>query len=833
MKTHKRHHFHQLLAATLAVGSTFQMIAPVLADGTAPGTQIKNSATATFTDGTTNYNATSNEIVITVAEVAGINITAQTPSVTNPNAGDTLFVDYLITNTGNDPTQFFIPGVATLSNTTAFSQNGPIQIVEVNGTALGTPKDVPNAGDNTGNLLGTMGATSGSIPANGTIKVRIPIKVSASAIAGQTLTVALGETSPANGQNQDRTGNAGTKDVYTVDNANGVGGETNSTSPSNGVREAMATSTPITVNARQQAFATVLKALSSYNNNNTPNNLLDDTLLYKLALRVENPTTPPPGLVASDLYGTTINVNNSTATPYVLVSDAIPAGMQLSATNPVGPANWTPVYTTDALTTSPLQAKWTTTRPTSGTITRIGFIYDTTTTPLSKGASGTGNTISGFNFTVTPQAGFTGGQVANIAQVLGQSQPGAVVPGTSTQIVYDESGDQTSNNGLGGNNPDPTTGGASATSGGINNGVANPAVDGTDTGTGNDPTNTSNTNQGNTTNTHGEDSVFNFAATPLNGPYNHPDATGPNDNNDDFTNKSIVVPAGLSPSTNLTDAQTTPTDFNNTIKNTSGGSQDISVIPTPPTTASDLIDNTKVTITDTVTSNSATYIYTAASGFTFSTGTGGTTATKPVKLTVPSGGTANYKVTVDLPDNVPQLKGYPVPITAFVDTNNSGSPTGNPSNITIDRLYTNYLSLVKEARLLEANGTPVTGPAGTFTNNPTDLSAAATPGRIIEYRITYKNISTTGGTNSVILPANSLVIKEDGSAGANTWFSSTTDPKYPTPAIGTATDTPGTGGTAGTISVTVNGTDIQVYTDTVTTVDPGKDGTFTFQRKIK
>ena len=557
-------------------------------------------------------------------------------------------------------------------------------------------------------------------------------------------------------------------------------------------------------------------------------------MVYKLALRVENPTTPPAGLVASDLYGTTISVDNSTAKSYVLVSDAIPAGMQLSATNPVVPANWTAVYTTDTLTTSPLQAKWTTTRPTSGTIARVGFIYDTTTTPLSKGVAGTGNTISGFSFTVTPQAGFTGGQVANIAQVLGQSQPGAVVPGTSTQIVYDESGDQTSNNGLGANNPDPTTGGASATSGGINNGVANPAVDGTDPGTGTDPTNISNTNLGTTTNTHGEDNVFTIATTPLNGPDGKPDATGPNGNNDDFTNKSIVVTAGLSPSTNLTDAQTTPTDFNNTIKNTSGGPQDISVIPTPPTPTSDLIDNTKVTITDTLTpTNSATYTYTAASGFTFSSGTGGTTATKPVKLTVPSGGTANYKVTVDLPGNVPQLKGYPVPITAFVDTNNTGSPTGNPSNITIDRLYTNYLSLVKEARLLEANGTPVTGPAGTFTNSPTDLSAAATPGRIIEYRITYKNISTTGGTNSVILPANSLVIKEDGSAGANTWFSSTTDPKYPTPANGSATDTPGTGGTAGTITVTVNGTDIQVYTDTVTKVDPGKDGTFTFQRKIK
>ena len=76
MKTCPHSCLRHLLAATLAIGSTFQLIAPVLADGTAAGTAIKNTATGTFTDGTTNYTTTSNEVTIDVLEVAGIALVA-------------------------------------------------------------------------------------------------------------------------------------------------------------------------------------------------------------------------------------------------------------------------------------------------------------------------------------------------------------------------------------------------------------------------------------------------------------------------------------------------------------------------------------------------------------------------------------------------------------------------------------------------------------------------------------------------------------------------------------------------------------------------------------
>ena len=829
-----------LFAATLAIGSAFPLISPVLAQSTSAGTNITNTATGTFSDGTTTYNTTSNQVTIAVSEISGIALTAQAPTVSNPNANDNLTVDFVVTNTGNDPTQFFIPGTATLSNTTAFSQNGQIQIVALNGTTLGAPVNVPAAGGSTGTLL-----TNPTIPATtGTVTIRVPIKALASATAGSTTTVALGNTTPANGQNIVLT-NPGVdnKKLYTVDNANGVGGETNTTTPNNGTVEAMATSSAITVAARLQSFATVLKAVGNYTNNGTPNNLADDILTYKLALRVENPTNPPAGLVTSDLYGTQLNVNASTATPYVLVSDAIPAGLQLGATASItAPAGWVVVYTQDSLTTvNALAANWVTTRPTTGgPITRIGFVFSTATAPISKGTAGTGTTVPGFAFALTPMAGFTGGQIANIAQTFGQSQPGAVVPGTSTQIVYDESGDQNSNNSLGGSNPDPTTaGGIAAANGGITSGVANPAADGTDPGTGNDPT-AATTNQGLDTGANagtkpagGEDNVFTIAATPLNGPTGQPGATGPTDTNDDYTNKSIVVPPNTPPTALLTDAQTPPVVFNNSVQNTSGSPQPISVLPTPPATTTALPDGTKVTVTNPATGgSSATYTYTSAGGFAFLSGTGGTSATVPVKITIPGGGTVPYTVTIDLPDNTPQLQGFPVPITAFVDTNNDGNPTGDPSNITIDRLYTNYLSLVKEARILEADGTtPVAGNAGTFTTVQADLSAAATPGRVIEYRITYKNISISGGTNNVGLPANNLVITENGSTLPNNWFGTTIDPKYPTNGgVGSAVDA------GGTITVTTSGApaDIQEYKNTVVKVDPGSaGGTFVFQRKIK
>ncbi len=868
-KNISRNSYKHFLAATLLMSGALALATPVLADGTVAGTGISNTATATYTDpvtdptGTAPIPATSNTVQITVSEVAGITVVAQPPSASAPNAGDTLYVDFEITNTGNDPTQFFIPGTATLSNTTSFSQ-GTIQVVAVNGTPLTTAVDVPATGATTSTL--GVGA-SGSILATGSITVRVPITVSSIATATTPLTVALGNTATANQQNQSyvAAGVSGTPspavDVYTQDNpaVNGTTQELNATSPVNGEREAMSTSTSIIVAARQQAFASLLKAASSYSNSTTPNVLTDDILTYSLALRVENPATGG-GLVATDLRATQVNVDGSNVNR-VLISDAIPANTQLSAATPTAPSGWTPVYTTTTITatSTPLQANWVTIRPTSGTITRVGFINNG---PITKGTT-VGAPGSFFTFSVTPTAAFTGGQVANLGQVFGQSQTGTIIAGTATQIVYDESGDQTANDGLIGNNPDSSSGGTAAASGGISNGVASPAADGTDSGTGTDPTNTGTTNLGLDTGVNagtkpagGEDTIYTIAAVPLNGPSGQPGAVGPGgatDTNNDFSNRSLIPPAGLNPATALTDAQTTAVTFTNTVQNTSAASQVIALLPTPPAVATDLPDNTKIIITNGT--DIANYTYTAAGGFVFAAGTGptastGTTATSPIKLTVAGGGTANYTVTVDLPAAA-QLTGYPVPITSFIDQNNNGVPdTAEPNNRTIDRVYTGYLKLLKKSKILQGTGPAVSAADAVLDATP----KSPAPGNIIEYQVSYQNISLPAGsgTGNVVLNAANVTITENGTigGGGNNWAldnaapagvidtsnvaSSATDPTAG--AVITFFSGAGpnpTGSATTTTSGTTQATDVTKYVDTLSTpLTPGATGTFTFQRKL-
>jgi hypothetical protein len=847
MKTSNKARLRYALATTLAVGASLHG-APVWADGTPAGTPITNKATATFTDGTTTYDSTSNEVVINVSEIAGISLEAGPVPTVSPTQGQTFYIEYTITNTGNDPTQFFIPGQATLSDNVNFSQDAlsdatKIEIVKVNGALLpaGPRVFVPSGGGATGSLLG---AGLGSILPGQTVTIRVPVKVSITAPSESVTTVTIGQTNPINSALRDTRNLAqtvGPKDIFTFDNTtvSGATGETNTTPPTNGILEAMVTSAEIKIGSRLQAFATILKTASYVPG--LPNTLTDDALTYSLALKVDPPTPLPAGLAASDLHGTKLDVTGSGINDrFVLVSDAIPTGLQLAATTPLATteANWSPVYSTTpiAANATALTATWIIGQPPTGTaVTRVGFIYNTDT----KGALPQGATVYRFTIATTPTPTFTGGTIANIAQTFGQSAPGNPSPGTPTQIVYDESGDLDSNNGLDGSNPDALV------PGGITNGVADPDKDGTDKN-GNNTGGDGGTAPGaNGTNTKGgEDTIVTISVAPFNGPFNKADAIGPTNNNDDFTNKSIVVPPNLSPTQTLTDDETPPKTFDNTVQNTSGGSQIISIRPIAPTTATDLPAGTKVTIVGPT--STATYTY-DGNKFDFTSGTVGLTSTTiPVQLTVPAGGLVNYQTIIDLPNGVEQFKAFPVPIAAFIDAGGAsanGFPdTGEPSNITIDRLYTNYLKLFKEARILEKDGTTaVAGIAGLFsTAQPTvsaaaieaALSTAAIPGRIIEYRITYTNISISGGTGSVTLPANNLVITENGSAGSNTWGLYTLDPKYPTPATGSAVDALNT--TIG-IEVTTGGSPINIneYRYKVIAVPPQGTGSFTFQRQIK
>jgi len=836
----QRYYYQSLIATALLSGSLFQFLAPVLADGTTAGTSISNTATATYEDpnspGTT-INATSNTVVVTVAEVAGITVSASgvtdatsSPTNTTVQVGDLLIYTYTLTNVGNDPTQFRIPNLATTTGPGTVSGTLP------NG---GTPNNLQystDGGQTWQNITSTEVFTP-SVSPGGTVLVRVPVTVQAGAQTNDVITVTLGNT-PGGAQNQLRNPDGG--DVYTADNPDGTLNEVPGV-PVNGTREASATQQiQVGLTVKTYTLATVLKIRSGYNNAGTTA-ITDDKLTYDLSLRVESNDPTGQGITPAALTGTNINVDGGVGT-YILVSDAIPAGTDL-AVAPTPPPGWQAVYTTDPVTGDANTANWKT-FPLKGAdtlpgITRVGFINNPATiTSIAPGA-----TVTGFSIQLAVESTATSPlTVANIAQLFGQTP-------TSNLPVYDESGDQNPSNynGPPGNMTPPlgTDGNADGVPDtfSVDDGYINtPTTPETGTDTGNN--NTGDGTPG------GEANVFTLQAPVtsaiLNGPQNAPDATGPSGGtNDDFTNKSSLVPAGTAPGSTL-DPQSV--GFTNTIKNSGTDPGVLKIEPTLPTVPGDLPNDTKVTITY----NSQSAVYTYNNGaFTLSSGTA---------ITIPNfapNTTLNYGVEVDLPPGT-QLstdinRGFPVPIIASIDNYTTDSnadgikDTGNDNifdstNTTIDRVYTGYLKLLKVSRVLQGTGPVVQGNDGTFSTDPKKPA----PGNIIEYQIQYSNISEAqSGTGNVILNADKVVIIEDGTQSPNNWAkdNDASGQIDTSNIVGSAKDSgsatiqffsgnPATSSGIDQTGTTVN-TDVTKYVDTVTgVIAPGVQRTFTFQRRV-
>jgi len=807
-KSVKRRYYHSLVATALLTGGIFQLIAPALADGTAAGTQINNTATATYQDpnnpGTT-INATSNTVQVIVAKVAGITVTGSgitdtTNSGGQVKIGDNLYYNYSVTNVGNDKTLFRIPNLVTVT--------GP-------GTA-GTVQISYDGGTTWISISGSE-VISTSIAPGGSVQVRVPVTVTAGANSGDIVSVQLGHT-PGDAQNQPRIADGG--DVYTVDDPIAVvAGD-----PVNGVREASATQKiSVGSTAKTVALATVLKTRTNFDNGGNSQQINGDILTYGLALRVEQNDVTNTGITPAPLAGTSISVDGAAVTS-ILVSDAIPANTVLNST-PTPPSGWKVVYTSDPTTTTANQAKWTSTLP-SATVTRVGFVND----PTVVTSVPTGQTISGFTIQVKVQgvpASATSATIDNIAQVFGTTSGD-----TSNTLITDDSGDQ---------NPDNF------------NPITKLIASIPDSGT--VPTNPTNTDTGNnntgTSQPGGDANVYTItpagASSLLNGPVNAPDAVGPTSNNDDFTNKSALIPANTKPQSLINPSAVA---FTNTVENTSQSSANISLLPIPPTTATDLPTGSQVTIT--YGSISATYSYDGTK-FNFVSGNGTVggnpiSATNPVQVSgLATGSKANYGVEVQLPNNTPLStdtgKGFPVPITAFVDSVQNGVPApSDPTNSTIDRIYTGFLQMVKQSKVLQGTGPAVQTGEDTFSTT----AKHPAPGNILQYQIQYTNISTPqAGTGNIILNASNVVITEDGTQSPNNWaLDNDNNGVIDTSNIsGTAQDSnsgnitffngnPATT-TARDQSGTTVTTDVTKYVDTVSgQVAAGASQTFTFQRKM-
>ena len=831
--------FQRLLAATLLISGLGAIAAPAFADGTAAGTSIDNTATATY-DNPDNpavpFNATSNTVKVTVTEVAGITVTPL--STIDRNGGivavnDIVDYEFKLTNVGNDTTEFYIPGTPSVTGPATANVVQIKGYIKADGTRVDfpTPITVPANTVKTSAIPGMPAIETnpvGVIPAGYSLVVNVPTTINNLAASGANVTVRLGNTGlNDNGvltQNIDSPGAAATKAdrVYTVDYTGVFTGEAVG-SPSV-EKEAAATQT-VKVGSQAQALATILKTRTSY----TPNlatTLSDDVIGYGLALKVES--AAPAGSTAitpGKLVGTSIKVDGATVNR-VLISDAVPVLTKLTvATDVVVPnANWRAVYTADPLATPATNATWSTTF--NANATRIGFIYDATTTALAEGSNTTG---FGFKVVTSGVTGTAPVNVLNIAQVFGQTQGNT---GPTAPLVYDESGDQSpsnfNENGTPGNTATLTPGSTTIPSGSPN--ATNDGIDNGNDNTGKGP--------------DGEDNVTTIALAGaiLNGPNGLPSAVGPTNNNDDFTNRSTAIPTGTAPGSTI---NPDPITFTNTISNPSTTDPLSNILLVPDVAAfvatpGDQLPPTGTTVT-LIYGNLQPAVYTFdGTNFIF---TSGGVISIP---TLAPGQTVSYDVKVDLPAATPLStdtgKGFSVPIYAFIDKNGDSRPATDGSeptqNRTIDRVYTGFLQLVKEARILDADGATV---IQDWTNDNTKLAGKGAKGRFIEYRIGYKNISIAPtGTGNATLDAKNVTITEDGVSGGNSWAKDT--------------DTNGaidTSHSMGSVSVTYGGPSSVIYSPSgeqtgltaaadVTKyvhkpgviIQPQTNGTFIFRRKI-
>ena len=257
------------------------------------------------------------------------------------------------------------------------------------------------------------------------------------------------------------------------------------------------------------------------------------------------------------------------------------------------------------------------------------------------------------------------------------------------------------------------------------------------------------------------------------GPSGAPAAVGPNDNNDDYSNKAVNTGiAGVAPGGITTAAGQIV--YTNAIQNT-GNTSDTFTIDAPTVPAGFTVE---------VSTNGGTS-YTTVSG-------GGSTT-----LAIAFASSANILVRITEPLGKTVLTGYDTIIRAA----SGATPAAN--NKTIDRLYTGFVRLDKAFSV--ANGTGV----GAVTD--------PVPGAVITYTITYTNVSTSNGdANCLKLTASNVVITEDGLAAPNNWGTYTTNSGSPSDSG------------AGTV-VTVSATN---YTDTIASLAAGASAVFTFKRSI-
>ena len=640
---------------------------------TTGGTVISNQASITYSDGTNSYSAASNTVTVTVAYVAAMDISPDAGSSSNIVAGELKVLSFTLRNTGNFAQGIIFPsgGGIVVSGTGSVTVK---RAVIDNGS---TPGSI-DAGDT--NIL--AGATSADLSANGGT-ITVLVEVEGTTTTG-SVSVALGDASTGGPSFDNQAADSSANTVKTA--------------------LASVSGTPVANGQRE--------AKGSY----------DFQVVGDAMLRVD--LTVPAGPVA--LGGTisySTQVCNTASAPTataqamslgaysgVFIVFPIPTGTTLTGGQSFTGSVQT-IYSTDALTTTPVSATWTNVAPADlSTVKRIAFKVGDT---LAAGACGPASPIS-FTVTVASSGINTSTPIYAIADAFAKNNASTPV------IITDQSGDSTPADGDGNANFDEPASGS-------------PAV----TGKG-----------------YKQPTTLTTSGNVLNGVAGNAAATGPDGTTStDFTAKGANIGINVAPGSVSTAANTAT--FTNTLQNTGSGN-----------------DTYTISIQNAA---SLFSLLPAGASVTLSTAAGGgssvviTSANQSATLSVPVNyaSTADYTVTVALPSGTTVLPaasagtatedgGYSVKLLA------TSGATPAATNLTTDIVYMGFVRLAKTVTITNADLTK---------GNATD----PVPGADVTYTITYTNIakSTTGGAGSISLSASSLVITEDGNVAPNNWGTTT------------------------------------------------------------
>jgi len=164
--------------AAVVVAGGIGVSTPAVFAATAAGTQIKNLATVTYEDAAGNvFSAQSNEAVVTVAQVYSATVGVDVD--VNAAPGQTIYLPYVLTNTGNGTDTFDLTAIDGITGGDTTDASNITIYQDTNGSGE------PDAGE--------PAITSVTLPANvnNIANLVVAVEVPASATDGQTLGVTL------------------------------------------------------------------------------------------------------------------------------------------------------------------------------------------------------------------------------------------------------------------------------------------------------------------------------------------------------------------------------------------------------------------------------------------------------------------------------------------------------------------------------------------------------------------------------------------------------------------------------------------------------------------